>query len=410
MNILRDDDSHLDESRNKSRRSRSKSRSRSRIKSKLPNIGLTNSILYIFLIIIFYIITKRHYDVKGTTITVKKLDNPLDIKSLEDMSIVPVFNEDEYALMKPLEELFKVKYDPSYYIELDGHDRISGLCSWDSYLDFTGEYGSGLRGLNEQGKFKPDKFRISKTPQKQLEYGKIVGLDDLKVVKYDKHKINTLDTTPIEVGYLNDILNQVIPSLKKFYKDGLPDAFVMNFLDVKISSFETWLAGGLFHQDAIDKGMTIRRPYTRSSAKHRVRDIRMIILDPESIGDLTEFAEMIGEKTPSHKNLDDYIDGLGNVGSYSTQLPIEVIKLDKSGKHIIGILFDNHEIFHSVPRTSLSLFEYLIKNSGFRKIYQIGFSDGFFGPKTAAAKNPSKKKKHTKKKKKSKKYKVKFEK
>jgi len=305
--------------------------------------------VYICLLYTLYIITQKHYDVSGTTITVKKLDNPLDLKSLEDMSIVPVFNNDENALIEPLEELFKTKYDPSYYVELDSHDRISGLSPWDSYLDFMGEYGSGLRGLNERGKFQPDEFRISNTPQKQLEYGKILGLDDLKVVKYNKHKINTLDTTPAEVGYLNDILKQVRPSLKKFYKDGLPDAFVMNFLDVKITSFETWLAGGLFHQDAIDKGMTIRRPYTRSTATHKVRDIRMIILDPDSIGDLTEFAKIIGgNKTPSNKRLDDYIDEIDKPAFYSTKLPIDVVKLDKSGKPIIGILFDNYEIFHSV--------------------------------------------------------------
>ena len=329
------------------------------------------------------------------------------------MNIVPVFNNDENALIEPVKELLEVKYEPSYYIELDGKGRISGLSSWDSYLDFSGEFGSGLRGLNEQGKFLPDDFRISNTPQKQLEYGKIVGLDDLKVVKYDKHKINTVDTTPAEVGYLNDILKQVRPSLSKFYKDGLPDAFVMNLLDIKVSTFETWLSGGIFHQDAVDKGMTIRRPYTRSSAKHKVRDIRMIILDPDSIGDLTEFAKIIGgNKTPSYKRLDDYIDGIDKPAFYNTELPIDVIKLDKAGKPIIGILFDNHEIFHSVPRTSLSLFEFLLKNSGSRKIYQIGFSDGFFGPMTATKGKKKKKKsksKKGKKKSKNKKFKIIFE-
>ena len=377
-------------------------------------------LFYLCFLYILYIISKRHYDVSGTTITIKKLDNPLDVKSLEDMGIVPVFNNDEYALLEPLEELLNINDDCKFYIELDNRDRISALSNWDSYLEYMGPRNE-LREKDENHQYSPDKYRLSNTPQKQLEYGKIVGLDDLKVVKYDKHKINTLDTTPVEVGFLNDILKQVTPSLKKFYKDGLPDSFVMNLLEITAKDLAgLWGISGIFHQDIAEDALTIRRPYTRSTAKHRTRDIRMIILDPESIGDLTEFAKVIGGRVPpSHKRLDDIIDGKEKAGIYSTEFPVDVIKLDKAGKTIIGILFDNQELFHSVPRTSLSLIEFLMKNSGSRKIYQIGFSDGFFGAMTAASakgkkkkkkkKTKNKKSKKSKSKKKEKKYKIEFE-
>ena len=55
---------------------------------------------YMCLLYTLYIISKHNYDVSGTTITVKKLDNPLDVKSLEEIGIVPVFNNDEYALLE----------------------------------------------------------------------------------------------------------------------------------------------------------------------------------------------------------------------------------------------------------------------------------------------------------------------
>ena len=425
MNIF-NDDSHLDEdrksrrspSRSKSRsRSRSKSRSKSRRSHKIPSI--LSLIIYMCLLYIFYIITKRHYDVKGTTITIKKLDEPLDIKFLEDRSIVPVFHHDEKALIEPIEQLINLSspVTTAYYIELDDKDRISALSPWDTYLKFLDTSG-GFRDTpsnNTKYTYKPDQYRISNIPKKQLEYGKIVGLEDLKTIRYEKHDVQTLETSPIEVEYLNDILKLVYPSLKKFYKHGAPDTFVMSVGKQIGGPIDRWLGSGMFHQDIVKSRVTLVRPYTRSDAKYQTRDIRMIIIDPDTLKDneLTEFSGMMDNMLPSHKKIDGYIDDgklFSSTGVYSSELPVDVIKLDKAGKSIIGILFDNYEIFHSVPRTSLSLFQILLKKLGDRTFYQIGFSDGFPGPMTAAAKN--KKKKHTKKKKKSKskKYKVKFQK
>ena len=427
MNILDDDDSHSDEfrsrSRSRSRNIRSPSRRSSRSKRKksikLPNIGLTTLILYMCLLYIFYIVTKRHYDVKGTTITIKKLDEPLDIKFLEDRSIVPVFHHDEKALIEPMEKLMNLSplFTTAYYIELDDKDRISALSPWDTYFKFLNTIGEfrNTPSNNTKYTYKPDQYRISNIPKKQLEYGKIVGLEDLKTIRYEKHDVQTLETSPIEVEYLNDILKLVYPSLKKFYKHGAPDTFVMSVGKQTGGPIDRWLGSGLFHQDIVKSRITLFRPYTRSDAKYQTRDIRMIIIDPDTLKDneLTEFSGMMNNMLPSHKRLDDYIDDeelLSSTGVYSSELPIDVIKLDKAGKSIIGILFDNYKIFHSVPRTSSSLFEILLKKLGDRTFYQIGFSDGFPGPMTAAAKN--KKKKHTKKKNKSKskKYKVKFQK
>ena len=40
---------------------------------------------------------------------------------------------------------------------------------------------------------------ISNIPKKQLEYGKIVGLEDLKTIRYEEHDVQTLETSPTEV-------------------------------------------------------------------------------------------------------------------------------------------------------------------------------------------------------------------
>ena len=354
MNILRDDDSQLDESRSRSSRSPSRSKRspsrrsrRSRNKSiKLPNIGLTTLILYMCLLYIFYIITKRHYDVKGTTITIKKLDEPLDIKFLEDRSIVPVFHHDEKALIEPMEQLINLSppVTTAYYIELDDKDRISALSPWDTYFKFLNTSGEFRNTLSNNTKYtyKPDQYRISNIPKKQLEYGKIVGLEDLKTIRYEKHDVQTLETSPIEVEYLNDILKLVYPSLKKFYKHGAPDTFVMSVGKQTGGPIDRWLGSGLFHQDMVKTRITLVRPYTRSDAKYQTRDIRMIIIDPDTLKDneLTEFSGMIDNMLPSHKRLDDYIDNeelFSSPDVYSSELPVDVIKLDKAGNGYLVI-------------------------------------------------------------------------
>ena len=53
--------------------------------------------------------------------------DPIDISSLEDLSIVPVFNKDEYSLIKPMEEIIqggRAIHTNSFYVELDGKNRV----------------------------------------------------------------------------------------------------------------------------------------------------------------------------------------------------------------------------------------------------------------------------------------------
>ena len=379
-------------------------------------------LVYVCLVYVLYIITRRHYDVDGTTITIKKLDNPLDIKSLEDLSIVPVFNNDEYAVIDPIEELIhstKREYHNSFYIELDGKDRITAISPWDSYLELSAE-----ARMTIDADF--DNFRLDKTPQKQLEFGKIVGMDDTKIVHYDKHDIVTLDTTPTEIGCLNDILKHVKPSLKKFYKNDVPDSFVVSVNKINFDKATNWEQAGRFHQDVVPSIATFRRPYTKSTAKHISRDIRMIIVHPDSYDEsgITEFAKSIEGEFASHVRLDSALNSGSGRGhtALSSEKAIDIIKIDKGDKPLIGVLFDNHKIFHATPRTSLGFLEFMLKKAKIRTLYQVTFSDGFFGAITAASKKKKKKKKKKtksaksakrkakKSKKKPKKYKVEFEK
>jgi len=361
---------------------------------------------------ILFIITKRHYDADGTTITIKNLKNPIDIKDLEDLSIVPVFNKNENAIIEPIEDLLKATkntYFNSFYLELDSKDRITAMSHWDSYLELMAD--PTAREMGEA-----DKFRLSKTPQKQLEYGKIAGLDDTKVIRYDKHDITTLDTTPVEVGCLNNILKSAKPALKKFYKHGMPNKFVVSVNKVNLGGINEWEISGLFHQDLVANIATFRRPYTKSTASQKSRDIRMIIVDPDSYDEsgLTEFARSIDGEFPSMARLDTALHSRGGTG-LSTEKSIDIIKIDKGDKPLIGILFDNHKIFHATPRTSLSLLEFFFKKAKIRTVYQVTFSDGFAGVMSALkASKKKKKKKRTKKRKKGKtkkvkKYKIEFE-
>ena len=384
--------------------------------------GFFKIILYLCILYILYIITKRHYDVDGTTVTIKNLKNPIDIKDLEDLSIVPVFNENENAIIVPIEDLLKATkntYFNSFYLELDSKDRITAISPWDSYLELMVD----PKDTREMGE--ADKFRLSKTPQKQLEYGKIAGLDDTKVIRYDKHDIATLDTTPVEVGCLNDILESTKPALKKFYKHGMPNKFVVSVNKVNIDGINEWELSGRFHQDVVANIATFRRPYTKSTASQKSRDIRMIIVESDSYDEsgLTEFARSIDGDFPSMARLDTALHRSGGTG-LSSELPIDIIKLDKGDKPLIGILFDNHKIFHATPRTSLSLLEFFFKKAKIRTLYQVTFSDGFADEMSTlkASKKKKKKKSRTKKtkskksrkkskksRKKSKKYKIEFE-
>ena len=364
---------------------------------------------YICLIYILYIVTKKHYDVEGTTITVKNLDDPIDISSLEDLGIVPVFNKDEYSLIKPMEEIIqggRAEHINSFYVELDGKYRVSAISPWDSFVSFTGDPMHRVIWPGSTA----DEPRLSQiTPQKQLEYGKIVGLDDTKVIHYDKRDITTLDTTPSEVGSINDIFKHVKPSLAKFYKQGLPDTFVVSVDKLNLSKFKTWDQSGVFHQD-LNSPATLLRPYTKARAKYVPRDIRMVIIPPDAYDEqsITQFAKSINGGKPSHELMDQQIYGksattpTGPRIGHPSEVDIDIIKIDKGSKPLIGILFDNHKIFHATPSTSLSLLEFMFKKSKMRKVYQITFSDGFFGPMTAAKKKKKKKKKKSKSKSKSK--------
>ena len=64
-------------------------------------------------------------------------------------------------------------FTTAYYIELDDKDRISALSPWDTYFKFLNTSGEfrNTPSNNTKYMYKPDQYRISNIPKKQLEYG-----------------------------------------------------------------------------------------------------------------------------------------------------------------------------------------------------------------------------------------------
>jgi hypothetical protein len=365
------------------------------------------TLFYLTLLVLLYIISTRNYDKEGTTVTVKRLDNPIHLKDLHDLQITPVFNTNPDALLVPMVDL--IKYEESsvrditgaYYLEFD-NDRVTSISPWDTFIR---KYPETLRERFPAA----EKYRMDKSPLKQLEYGKVVGIDDTKQITYETEPgQESLETTPVEVGYINEIMEVVSPYLKKYFNDQIPNSLCFSckqLNDPAEGSIGIWSRSGIFHQDAITDAQTLRRPYTSSTSQYKSKDIRMIIIDTSEVDEdsLTEFATKINGKAASQETLDDTVDDRVRLRGVSTTSIVDIIKIKPSGKSIVGILFDNSIIFHSTPRTSLSMIEFFLKNTGTRTIYQLGFNSGFPGPVSKASKKHKKRSKGKDKKSKDKK-------
>ena len=358
------------------------------------------TLFYLILLVLLYIISTRNYDKEGTTVTIKKLDNPIHLKDLHDLQITPVFNTDPDALLVPMKDLIEYqgsaerRFASVYYLEFE-NNRVTSISPWDTFLLNYPETAIDRTPSAE-------KYRIDKSPQEQLQYGKIVGIDDTKQITYDPRdtnslETNSLETTPVEIGYINEIMEVVSPYLKKYFNDQMPNSLCFSAARAASEGILTlYSRAGDFHQDGFQDGKTIRRPYTSSTAQYKSKDIRMIIIDTSEVDEdsLTEFATKINKQAASQETLD--VGGVGVRGTSTTSI-VDIIKIKPSGKSIVGILFDNSRIFHATPRTSLSLIEFFLKNTGTRTIYQLGFNSGFPGPVSKASKKSKKRPKGKKK-------------